>query len=173
MGHQYRKLIHGANMTDQTDIAVTNPSDQSVAVVSTDVQTSPLVDAETLNATQNLIIRLSQQLEDLSKKQKDLKDMLKGIFDNDEALTKAQQIVDEQSKTAKARKTELSGSSQAIDIKMKIADLSEDLKMVQESLNTHLLNYYQLTGSQTVDFPDGEEREMIIRAKLKKSGPKQ
>lgn len=134
---------------------------------------TPLVDAETLDATQNLIIRLTQQLEDLQKQQHDLKEMLKNIFDNDDKLQQAQQIVDEQSKTARSRKTEISQTPQAIELKMKIADMSEDLKMVMESLNTHLLNYYQLTGSKAVDFPGGEEREMVIRARLKKTAPKQ
>lgn len=157
-------------------VPATPTDDQAAAVQPTDSTinpATPLVDAETLDATQNLIIRLTQQLEDLQKKQHDLKDMLKGVFDNDEELQKAEQIVTEQSKMAKNRKTELSASSQAIDLKTKIADLSEDIKMVIESLNTHLLNYYQLTGSQTVDFPGGEEREMVIRAKLKKGQPKQ
>lgn len=135
--------------------------------------TAPLVDAETLDATQNLIIRLTQQLEELQQQQRDLKEMLKNIFDNDDALQQAQQIVDEQSKAAKSRKTEISQTPQAIELKTKIADISEDIKMVMESLNTHLLNYYQLTGSKAVDFPGGEEREMVIRARLKKTAPKQ
>jgi peptidoglycan hydrolase CwlO-like protein len=134
--------------------------------------TTPLVDAETLDATQNLIIRLTQQLEDLQKQQRDLKEMLKNIFDNDDKLQQAQQIVDEQSKEARSRKTEISQTPQAIELKSKVADLSEDLKMVMESLNTHLLNYYQLTGSKAVDFPGGEEREMVIRARLRKTAPK-
>jgi len=138
-----------------------------------DTSTQVVVDAETLDATQNLIIRLTQQLEDLQKQQGDLKEMLKNIFDNDDALQQAQQIVDEQSKTAKSRKNEIAQTSQVIELKSKIADLSEDLKMVMESLNTHLLNYYQLTGSKAVDFPGGEEREMVIRARLKKTAPKQ
>jgi chromosome segregation ATPase len=134
--------------------------------------TTPLVDAETLDATQNLIIRLTQQLEDLQKQQRDLKEMLKNIFDNDDKLQQAQQIVDEQSKEARSRKTEISQTPQAIELKSKVADLSEDLKMVMESLNTHLLNYYQLTGSKAVDFPGGEEREMVIRARLRRTAPK-
>lgn len=144
-----------------------------VAIDTDSSQADSNFDPEALDATQNLIIRLTQQMEELTKKQKDLRDMLKSIFENDEQLQQAEQVVTEQQKAAKNRKTELSASSQAIDLKTKIADLSEDIKMVQESLNTHLLNYYQLTGSQTVDFPGGEEREMVIRAKLKKGGMKQ
>jgi hypothetical protein len=140
--------------------------------VQTAVEPTSLVDADTLDATQNLIIRLTQQLEDLQKQQRDLKEMLKNVFDNDDRLQAAQQIVDEQSKTAKTRKTELAQTPQVIELKMKIADMSDDLKMVMESLNTHLLNYYQLTGSKAVDFPGGEEREMIIRARLRKTAPK-
>ncbi len=130
------------------------------------------MDPVALDATQNLIIRLTQQLEDLQKKQKDLKDMLKGLFDNDETLQKAEADAEAQLKTAKSRKTEVGQSSQAIELKNKIADANEDIKLIMESLNTHLLNYYQLTGSTAVDFPGGEEREMVIRAKLKRGATK-
>lgn len=147
-----------------------NKPEETVAV-ETEVKPETL-DATALDATQNLIIRLSQQLEDLEKQHKDLKDMLKGVFDNDETLTKANQEAEAHMKTAKSRKTEISGSSEVIELRTKMADLAEDVKLIQESLNTHLLNYYQLTGSKAVDFPGGEEREMIIKAKLKKSGPK-
>jgi len=142
---------------------------EETATTSTASQT---VDPVALDATQNLIIRLTQQLEDLQKKQKDLKDMLKGLFDNDEGLQKAQAEAEAQLKTAKSRKTEVGQSSQAIELKNKIADASEDVKLIMESLNTHLLNYYQLTGSMAVDFPGGEEREMVIRAKLKRGATK-
>lgn len=137
-----------------------------------EIKEEPKFDATALDATLNLIIRLSQQLDELTKKQKDLKDMLKGIYDNDEELAKANAEAENQMKAAKSRKNNLSQSAQAMDLKVKIADMSDDLKMIQESLNTHLLNYYQLTGSKAVDFPGGEEREMVIRAKLKKGGPK-
>lgn len=133
---------------------------------------TPAFDATALDATQNLIVRLTQQLEDLQKKQKELKDMLKGIFDNDENLQKAQIEAEAQLKSAKSRKNELGQSSQAMELKGKLADVSEDLKLIMDSLNTHLLNYYQLTGSTAVDFPGGEEREMVIRAKLKRSSSK-
>ena len=148
--------------------------DEQVTTPTTDLtaSASPTFDATALDATLNLIIRLSQQLEELMKKQKDLKDMLKGIYDNDEELAKANTEAEAQLKAAKSRKNNISQSPQAMDLKVKITDLSDDLKMIQESLNTHLLNYYQLTGSKAVDFPGGEEREMVIRAKLKKSGPK-
>ena len=153
-------------MDDQQNIQSSNPAIEPVVE-------AQVLDATALDATQNLIIRLSQQLEDMEKQQKDLKDMLKGVFDNDETLTKANQEAEAHMKTAKSRKTEISGSGEVIDLRSKIADLSEDVKLIQESLNTHLLNYYQLTGSKAVDFPGGDEREMIIRCKLKKSGPKQ
>jgi predicted nucleic acid-binding Zn-ribbon protein len=146
--------------------------DQQTTSTAEPVAETQALDATALDATQNLIIRLSQQLEDMEKQQKDFKDMLKGVFDNDETLAKANQEAEAHMKTAKSRKTEISGSSEVIELRSKIADLSEDVKLIQESLNTHLLNYYQLTGSKAVDFPGGEEREMVIRAKLKKSGPK-
>lgn len=160
-----------------TDISKMSPVAQDVvkAVVQASITDNApeRFDSETLDATQNLIVRLSQQLEELSDKQKDIRDMIKSVFDNDQELQQAEQIVQEQMKAAKKRKQEINISSQVVDLKMKSADLGEDIKMVRESLNTHLLNYFQLTGSQTVDFPGGEEREMIIRAKIKGNSNRQ
>ncbi len=156
-------------MVDEPQITTETTSTETASAP----QAAPAFDTTALDATQGLIVRLSQQLEDLQKKQKELKDMLKGIFDNDEGLQKAQTEAEAQLKTAKSRKTELGQSSQAIELKNKIADASEDIKLIMESLNTHLLNYYQLTSSTTVDFPGGEEREMVIKAKLKRGASKQ
>ncbi len=156
--------------TTEVDEVTVDATEESVT--ETESTTSPSMVGEALDATQNLIIRLTQQLEELQGKQHELKEMMKNIFDNDETLKQAQQIVDEQSKTARSRKNEITQTQEVIDLKTKIADISDDLKMVTESLNTHLLNYYQLTGSKSVDFPGGEEREMVIRVRLKKTSLK-
>jgi len=129
--------------------------------------TKPAIDAEALDATQNIIVRLSDQLDELRKQQKELGNMVKSVFDNDEKFQTAQNTATEASKEAKGRKQELNQTSEIKELQMKVADLKEDLKMVEESLNTHLLNYYQMTGSTIVDQPDGTEREFKVTARMK------
>ena len=125
------------------------------------------IDTEALTATQGLIQRLSNQLDTLTKKQKELNDMLKGVFENDEKLQEADTVAQEANQTVKSRKKDLNDSQEVKDVKMKITDVREDVKMVKESLNTHLINYFQMTTSFLVDLPDGSEREMVIQARLK------
>jgi peptidoglycan hydrolase CwlO-like protein len=129
--------------------------------------TKPEVDVEALDATQNIIIRLSDQLDELKKQQKELGNMVKSVFDNDEKFQTAQSTATEATKEAKSRKEEINGTGEIKELHLKIADLKEDLKMVEESLNTHLINYFQMTGSTSVDQPDGTERQFKVTARMK------
>jgi predicted nucleic acid-binding Zn-ribbon protein len=124
-------------------------------------------DSDALTVTQSLIGRLSVQMDDLTRKHKEFRDMLKGVFENDEVLAKAEEAAKEATQSAKSRKQDLKETAEVKDIKMKLAEAAEDIKMVKESLNIHLVNYFQMTNSMTVDMPDGTEREFKIEAKLK------
>lgn len=126
-------------------------------------------DSESYQATQNLIARLSTQLEELENEQKKVKDMLKDVFDNDAELSTAEETAKEAQKTQKERQGQLNDTQQVKDLRSKISDFQEDIKMVKESLNTHLINYFQMTGSMSVDMPDGNEREFTLNARLKKA----
>jgi predicted nucleic acid-binding Zn-ribbon protein len=125
------------------------------------------VDAESLTATEGLVQRLSSQLDELKVKQKELSEMLKGIFDNDEEFTTAQSEAKEVSKKLKDRLSALNGSQEVQTLRGKITELREDLKMVQDSLNTHLVNYFQMTGTQSFPTVEGGEREFQLVAKLR------
>lgn len=124
-------------------------------------------DQESMNATEGLIQKLATQLDELKAKQKQLSEMLKGIFDNDETFAKTQAEAKEAAKAFKDRSVQLNESPEVKDLKMKLADLKEDLKMVEESLDIHCLNYYQMTNTMTFPTPDGSEREFMLKARLK------
>lgn len=132
-----------------------------------DVQETLTVDNDTLTASQNLIGRLGVQLDDLKQKQKEVREMIKGVFENDEGLTEAETKAEEVTQTIKDRKSQLNESAEIKELKIKLAEINEDMKLVQESLTAHLVNYFQLTGSTSVDLPDGSEREFELLAKLK------
>ena len=125
------------------------------------------IDDEALTATQGLIARLSSQLDQLKSKQRELKEMLTNVFDNDTTLAQAETVAKEAKQTATDRKKDLNQTQEVMDIKMKITDITEEVKMVQDSLNTHLLNYFQMTSSTIIDLPDGTEREIDLKARLK------
>jgi phage-related tail protein len=124
-------------------------------------------DAESLSAVQGLVQRLSDQLDTLVQKQKEVSNMLKSVFENDDDLTKAQNEAKVVTKNLKDRQTYLNETQEVKDLKIKLADIRDDIKMVQESLDTHLLNYYQMTSAMSFPTADGSEREYALKAKLK------
>lgn len=125
------------------------------------------IDAESLNATQGLVVRLATQLDQLKVKQKELSDMLKGIFDNDEDFTTAQTAATESQKALKDRLAFLNNTPEVQNVRVKLTEVREDTKMVQDSLNVHLVNYFQMTGVTSFPTPDGNERDFTLQAKLK------
>lgn len=127
----------------------------------------PSFDQETYNAVQNLIARLSAQLDELNQTVRSQREMLSNVYENDATLAEAKEKVQAIKNEEKAQQSKLAETEEVIGIKTKIAEITEDIKMVKESLNTHLLNYYQMTGSTTVDLPDGTEREFTVNANLK------
>lgn len=124
-------------------------------------------DQESMTATEGLIQRLATQLDELKVKQKELGEMLKGIFENDETLSTAQTQAKEATKTLKDRQGQLNETQEVKDIRMKLGDLKEDMKMIEESLDIHCLNYYQMTNSMVFPTLDGSEREFVLKARLK------
>lgn len=131
------------------------------------IKQETIVDVDSLEATQNLAIRLAGQLEGLNASLKNAREMYKNLFANDDRLAELDHEVEKASRAVKTRKLEIQQTKEAVDLKLKIADLSEDVKMVKESLSTHLLNIFQLTGSKDLDLPDGDTVEYNVRAWMK------
>lgn len=123
--------------------------------------------AESLNAVQGLVQRLSDQLDQLLQKQKEVGNMIKNVFDNDEMLIQATNLAKEAGKNLKDRTAFLNETAEVKDLKVKLTDIRDDLKMVQDSLDVNLLNYYQMTNSLSFPTADGDEREYVLKAKLK------
>lgn len=150
-------------MTD----SLTNETNQETVPTPVEPSIEPAFDQETYNAVQNLIARLSAQLDELNQNVRSQREMLSNVYENDATLAEAKEKVQAIKNEEKAQQSKLAETEEVIGIKTKIAEITEDIKMVKDSLNTHLLNYYQMTGSTTVDLPDGTEREFTINANLK------
>lgn len=122
--------------------------------------------AETLANLQAIIERSANQLVDVETKLKEKRQMLKNIFDNDEKLAEAENKAANVSKELKERKTEISNNSQAVSLKLQIAEVNQEKKEIEEALSNHLVNYHQLTGSTSFDTADGDQWDFSIRAKV-------
>ncbi len=123
--------------------------------------------ATTLVSLQNVIERNANELDRINEELKIQRQSLKNIFENDENLAAAEHQAQEVTQKVKERKSELKNSLEANQLQSDITDLSTQKKEVQEALNNHLLNYYQMTGSKMFDTSTGEQREFDIRASMK------
>lgn len=122
--------------------------------------------AVALTSLQNVIERNANELDRLREELKIERESLKNVFENDSELAHAEEEAHAVTQQLKERKSKLQSSPQATQIKTKITELNEQKKEVEEALNNHLLNLYQMTGSNTFDTSDGAQREFKVRASL-------
>lgn len=122
---------------------------------------------EELVSTQNIIHRYSIELDELNDKLKSVRESFKNLMDNDVEL----QEMEAKTKTAttdlRNKKQRVKESPEAVQLAMKTKEIQEEKKEIEETLRNHLLRYYQMTGSQVIEEPDGSEREISINARLK------
>lgn len=123
-------------------------------------------DQASFDAIKGLIQRLSIQLDETKAKQKEFKERLKNILDNDTQLAEFEQQAKDASQLFKKRKQELQESLEGKEIKAKIKEYSEEIRDIEESLTNSLLSYYQITGTQSFATPTGDEREFKLKARL-------
>ncbi len=127
---------------------------------------SPILDAESFEATKRLIQNISTKLDELKGKQKDLRGRLKNILDNDVALSEYEQQAKDAASEFTKRKKDLMESVEAKEIRAKSKEVAEEIGDMQDSLTHHLISYYQVTGVQSFETASGEEREFKFNAKL-------
>ncbi len=123
--------------------------------------------AETLSALQGVIERNAKELQNVDQDLKEKRQMLKNIFDNDTTLHEAEEEAKVASQKAKERKANIQNDSQAVALKLQIAEINQNKKEIEEALSNHLVNYHQLTGSTSFDTSDGDQWDFSIRARVK------
>ncbi len=124
-------------------------------------------DASTVMALQAIIGRQSAKLDELKQEAKQMTDSLRSIVENDQELSQIEEQAKEATRKQKERKQMLSNNPESTQIKYKLKELKDSIKDVEESLNNHLLNFYQMTGVKVFDTEDGSQREFEVRAKLR------
>ena len=122
---------------------------------------------EALTSLQNIIERNANELDRIKEDLKTQRDSLKNVFENDVELSDAEEKATVVTQQIKERKSKIQNSPQVMQLKTAIGELTEEKKEIEEALNNHLLNLYQLTGTNTFDTSSGEQREFSVRAALK------
>lgn len=123
--------------------------------------------ADTLTHLQSVIERNAHQLEELKKQLKEKRESLQSLFESDAKLVEAEAEMKKQAEQLGQEKSRVQSSPTTLAIKTQLADLREQQKEIEETLNSHLLNYYQLTNSTSFDTSDGDQWDFKISAKLK------
>ena len=116
---------------------------------------------------QNIIERNANELLRISSELRELREGLKNVFENDAELTEAQDQAEVIIQAVKQRRTQLQNNPQITSLKVKIGDLNEQKKEVEETISNHLVNYFALTNSKSFDTSDGDQWEFDIKAKVK------
>lgn len=122
--------------------------------------------SDTLMATQAIINRQAERLDGLKDEAGKVNDSLKSILENDTLLSDAEGEAKEATKKIKERRAQLTQGAESVQLKFKLREIREQIKELEESLNNHLLNYYQLTGTKVFDTDSGQQREFKVTARI-------
>ncbi|OGD63427.1 hypothetical protein A2160_03105 [Candidatus Beckwithbacteria bacterium RBG_13_42_9] len=142
-------------------------SDLNQSITTNDESTSSQpAQVEELQQLEALIGRKTLQLDELKEKLRNFREQMKNIVDNDEQLNQATQTAQEAVKAITKRKGEVRNLPEAKAAKNQMAEVQTEIKELEESLNTHLVNLYQLTGTKEFKTLAGETREFKLLAKL-------
>lgn len=123
--------------------------------------------ADTLSSLQSVIERNALQLNKLREDMKEKRDSLKSVYENDAGLATAEEEAKVVSQQVKEKRSALKSSPQVTSLSTQIAELREQMKEIEETLNNHLLNYFSLTNSTSFDTSEGDQWDFNVRAKLK------
>ena len=123
--------------------------------------------AETLQSLEKVIERNANQLNELGEELKKRRQMLKNYFENDAQLAEAEEQAVDYKNQVKERKIGLQLEPQVVDLQVKIKELRERQKEIQETLSNHLVNHHRMTNSTSFDTSDGDQWEYQIQAKIK------
>ena len=123
--------------------------------------------AETLQSLEKVIERNANQLNELKEELKKRRQMLKNYFENDVQLAEAEEQAIDYKNQVKERKLGLQLEPQVVDLQVKIKELRERQKEIQETLSNHLVNHYRMTNSTSFDTSDGDQWEYQVQAKIK------
>jgi uncharacterized UPF0160 family protein len=155
---------------DDLAAAALSESDDSTTAAPAASTPSPMNSAalaDTLQSLQNVIERNADELDRIKEEMQIQREALKNVFENDAQLSEVTAEAATVTNKVKERKSQIQNSPEILQYKTKIGELTEQKKEIEEALNNHLLNLFQITGTKTFDTMSGRQREFSVRASLK------
>lgn len=112
-----------------------------------------------------ILQRLAKQLDTLIEKKKSVAEQIDAMLCEHNDYNDATEQADAASKTKKRIKERIIQETPDLQVmESNLADVKEDIKMVQDSLNEYLILHYKQTGE--TEFDDGTGNKRKIRIKM-------
>jgi hypothetical protein len=127
-------------------------------------------DAVLLVRIEEMIKTHISQMDELSGKIQEHKEMLDDIFKNDETFQEHDKIAKEASRIRGNTKKEIMKRPAVADLDNKMKSLKSEKAELEDGLSDYLREYQRLSGSNQIEGEDGEMREIIFVPKLVKKG---
>ncbi len=108
------------------------------------------------------------QIDTLQEQATKFKEMIDGIFANDETFQEHDKVVKEANKVRSKTKSEIMKRSDVADLAEKMKSLKSEKAELQGGLSDYLREYQRLSGSNEIEGDDGQVREIVYTAKLVK-----
>ncbi len=124
--------------------------------------------AEVLISLEQLIKSHITSIDKLRNDLKTQKQMLDDVYINDAVYKQNQEKSKEAAKVASTTKAQISRQPSVSAMSVKIKQMSTDLKDKQNALSDYLLEFQRMAGVNEIEGEDGEVRDIINLAKLKK-----
>lgn len=140
----------------------------------TDIQTEEKSTESTGNDAV-LLIRIEEmikthisQIDNLQEEITKRRDMVNDIFGNDEVYQQHDKVAKEAGKVRSATKAQIMKRPDVAELSAKLKELKSEQSELQEGLSDYLREYQRLSGSNEIEGDDGEVREIVYTAKLRK-----
>ena len=129
--------------------------------------------SQTLVSVESLINSYNSRLDTLQTEQRQFKEMLNTILDNDveyQTIAKEALKLNKQKTLAKQKVLKLPEAAQTVD---KMKECQSQLREIKTALSDYLSQYVTLSGTNQIEGIDGVLRQIVYTAKLVKlSGKK-
>jgi len=128
--------------------------------------------SQTLVSVESLINSYNSRLDTLQNEQKQFKEMLNGILDNDadyQIIAKEASKLAKQKTLAKQKVLVLPQAAQTVD---KMKECQMQLREIKTALSDYLSQYVTLSGTNQIEGVDGVLRQIVYTAKLVKLSDK-
>lgn len=128
--------------------------------------------AEVLLNLESMIKRHVSRIDVIKEEAKKHSELLANTFANDQTYKLHEEKAKEAAKLKSKTKSEIMKRTEVATIAEKVKDLKSEQKELEGALSDYLREYARMSGTNEIEGEDGEVREIVYVAKLKKKPSK-